>query len=182
VNLTGAWLGSDSADSDGAQQDPGNPFDQVADLDTMSAELSHRAETLECEYRDATEALDALSEKVTAARGTGTAEDRAVEVTVDGTGRVCAVHLDPRALRLGSIGRLEAAIVTAAATAADDLARRLDAELGDPVHDLYAAMPELAALLGPRSDDPFGARTAEAHTDDEATAPRRREQEDAPWS
>ena len=163
MNLTGPWLGSDPEETDGVAtgHGTGNPFDEVADLDLASAELTQRAATLDREYRDVTEALDAITADIEAVSGTGTAEDGAVEVIMDGTGRISAVHLDPRALRLGSIGRLEEAIVAAAGAAADDLAQRLDDGLGDPVRELYAAMPELSAMLGERRDDPFGARVAE---------------------
>lgn len=161
MNLTGPWPGG-GHDAASAESEEGNPFDQIADLDLASTELTQRAATMERESRDADEAFEALSERIAAITGTGGAEDGAVEVTVDGGGRISAVHLDPRALRLGSIGRLERAIVTAASAAADDLAHQLDAGLGDPVRELYAAMPELSALLGPRRDHPFGGRPAEA--------------------
>lgn len=127
----------------------GNPIDAVADLDLATADLAHREEMLRREYERNERLIAASSEHADATVGTATAEDGAIRIVVDANQRVVGVALDPRALRLGSIGRLEHAILDACQSAQDDVAHRLGRTTADPVQRFLDAMPELTQLLPP---------------------------------
>ncbi len=132
-----------------------NPLDRVADLDLATADLAQRQESLLREYERNQKLLDASAEQARDTAGTGVAEDGAVSITVDANQRVTRVSLDPRALRLGSIARLERAILAACQAAEDDVARRLGRTVGDPVQQFFDSMPELVQLLAAEAYQPF---------------------------
>lgn len=125
----------------------GNPLDRVPDLDLATAELAYREERLRQEYERNARLLDATAEQAAGTVGIGRAEDGAVTITVDANQRVTGVALDPRAMRLGSVGRLEQAILTACQAAEDDAARQLGRAAGDPMRQFLDSMPEMRQLL-----------------------------------
>ena len=146
----------------------GNPIDAVADLDLATADLAQREEILRREYERNALLIATSTEQADSAVGFGTAEDGAIRIEVDANQRVIGVALDPRALRLGSIGRLEHAILDACQAAQDDVARTIGRTTADPVQQFLDAMPELTQLLPPSAytayltpDEPEPAADAE---------------------
>ncbi|MGI8768702.1 MAG: YbaB/EbfC family nucleoid-associated protein [Propionibacteriaceae bacterium] len=137
----------------GASGERGNPLDRVGDLDLAISDLAQREEALLREYERNQQAIDVVERTAAQIRGTGSAEDGAVTVTVDGDNRITAVELAPRALRLGSIERLERAILAAFTAAADD-ADDGGGQLADPLRQFLDSMPEVTSLL-PQSVSEF---------------------------
>lgn len=133
----------------------GDPLDRVPDLDLATAELAQREERLRQEYERNERLLAVTAERAADTVGTGRAEDGAVTITVDANQRIVGVALEPRALRLGSIGRLEQAILTACQAAEDDVAHRLGRSIGDPIRQFLESMPELRQLLPAESYGSF---------------------------
>lgn len=125
-----------------------NPLDQVADLDLVMSDLGQREEALRREYEQNERLIAETERQVEQAIGTGSAEDGAVQVRADATGRVVEVDLEPRALRLGSIGRLEQAIKTACNAATEAATTKLAGTASDPLKEFFDSMPEVTALLG----------------------------------
>lgn len=127
----------------------GNPIDAVTDLDLTTADLAQREEMLRREYERNARLIAVSTEQADDTVGSASTEDGAVRIVVDANQRVIGVALDPRALRLGSIGRLEHAILDACQSAQDDVARTIGRTTADPMQQFLDAMPELTQLLPP---------------------------------
>lgn len=130
----------------GAARPSADPTDSLQALQRRSEELMQEYER---NQRTLADTLAASAD----VRGTGDAEDGAVTVVLDADHRLLELELDPRALRLGSIGALEQAIKDAFDAASDDVQRQLkEAGRGgepddDPVRSFLDRMPEINALL-----------------------------------
>ncbi|MFW6599158.1 YbaB/EbfC family nucleoid-associated protein [Propionibacteriaceae bacterium Y2011] len=127
-------------------------IDRAGDLDYTNERLRQRERELLAEYERNARALQAAGAGGEEITGRGWAANEAVVVMVDASNRLIDLHLDPRALRLGSIENLRTAIITAFENAAEDVADQqrdhgLDAMGDEPVRDMLESMPELTALL-----------------------------------
>lgn len=142
-------------------------LDAAGDLDHTNARLRAREATLLDEYERNAEALRALGPGANRITGRGWAGDQIVVVEVDAGNRMTDLHLDPRALRLGSIDNLRRAIMTAFDNACEDVADQMRdlglATIGeDPVRRMLEGMPELTALLPDQAYDALVAPDAPA--------------------
>lgn len=120
--------------------------------------LQRRSELLMQEYERNQRTLADTLAATADVRGSGEAEDGAVTVVLDADNQLVDLELDPRALRLGSIGALQQAIKDAFTDASDDVRRQLQeagsgGEEDDPVRSFLARMPEIDALLPDRLTD-----------------------------
>lgn len=144
----------------------------AGDLDHTIDRLRQRERDLLAEYERNAQALATIGsgEGLT---GRGEAAEGAVIVETDSDNRMTDLHLDPRALRLGSIENLRQAILDAYGAAVDDVAGQVqDAGFGDlepdAVRAMLDSMPELTAIvpesvwqryLDPEPDPPAADKT-----------------------
>lgn len=129
---------------------------RVADLQHVTARLRRTEEDLLAEYERNAAMLATIGTGSRTVVGRGSAADAAVVVETDHANRMTDIELDPRALRLGSLGALQRAILAAYTAATEDAAeQRAEAGLGmpdpNPVRSLIDEMPEVAEIL-PQTD------------------------------
>ncbi|MEU4341230.1 YbaB/EbfC family nucleoid-associated protein [Nocardia sp. NPDC023852] len=100
---------------------------------------------MDARYEQQRSQLADIRERLSAVHAQASSADRLVTVTVDFSGIVTDVSLDPRALRTtcADLGR----IVTETARAAARLAHQQTTETIAPIVDVVGSMPELADLL-----------------------------------
>lgn len=127
----------------------GNPIDAVTDLDLTTADLARREEMLRREYERNARLIAVSTEQADDTVGSASTEDGAVRIVVDANQRVIGVALDPRALRLGSIGRWSARSSTPASRRRTTSPARSGGPRPIRCSSSSTPMPELTQLLPP---------------------------------
>lgn len=126
------------------------------DLSTQISELKNAVDEAQCSFVDAMGRTEALQRRVADIAGHGEAENGAVKVTVDLSGRLTDIEFLPTVFRVASTQRLREAVKDAAADAVDDAAAQYRDLSGvgtdgipDPLSEFLGGMPEVTRSLPP---------------------------------